>query len=120
MSILDDLEEAWREAEEIKEYRKGDVMISKIADETFNVYTTQSSAKVVDPSTTRRYGRARIVIDGDVFALAAEYRDDPGYGRHVFTRYAPSEGIWIDDEGSEVTLDELQKIRALRDEGEYL
>lgn len=120
MNILDDLEEAWQEAEEIEEYREGDILITKLGDEIFNVFTTTHGSRVADPSITRRYKRARIVVDDDVLALAAEYRDDPGYGRHVFTRSAHADVIWVDEEGSECRLDELQKIRSLKDEGEYL
>lgn len=120
MSILDDLEEAWREAEEIEEYKDGDILITKLGDAMFNVYTAMGTYSVADPSATRRHQRAQVAVDGDVFALAAEYRDDPDYGRHVFTRSSHMEGVWVDEEGSACTLNELQKIRPLKDEGEYL
>lgn len=119
-SILDDLEEAWQKAEKIDVYRPGDVLITKLAGDVFNVFTATISYTNVDPNLTRRYQRAPVVVEDDVIALIAEYRDDPGYGRHVFARSSHLEGIWVDEEGSQCTLVELQKIRPLKDEGEYL
>ena len=55
-----------------------------------------------------------------LFRSIAEYKDYPGLGRHVFTRSGSAESVWEDDEGSRCTLDDLQNIRAVKDEGEYL
>lgn len=119
MNLIEDLEKAWEEAEPTSEFQSGDVVILKdVRDIT--VFTVESPFIVSGPSTFRRHSKAPVVVGGDVFALIAEYEDDPKYGRHIFTRSPWKEGVWVDEEGAECTLDELQNIRAAKDEGEYL
>lgn len=120
MSLIEDLEKAWEEAEKIEKCQAGDILISHDGLSRFNVYTAEVNFAVGNIDTIRRYKKAPVVVDDDVIALIAEYKDYPGLGRHVFTRSGSAESVWEDEEGSRCTLDDLQNIRAVKDEGEYL
>lgn len=119
MNLMDDLEKAWDEAVVSNNFRKGDVVVYK-ENGGITAFTVNSPFVVGGPSTFRVHSRATVEVGGDVLAVIAEYKDYPGYGRLIFTRSNSEEGVWLDEEDSRCTLDDLQNIRAVRDEGEYL
>lgn len=116
-----DLQDAWADAEKVTELKKGDHFISEETDSMYRVAIASADMGLDQYNTRiRRLKHAPVVIDRNVRAIIAEYRDDPKAGRVVFVRSSWSQDVWVSEDDNEVEPSELTNIRAVKDEGEYL
>lgn len=122
--LMYDLAVKWSEGDKVDTLNIGDTVIvnnPKVPSFTVMEVSTQFLKDgLTEYHDVRRIRRAPVEIGEDVFAIIAEFKAEPEYGRWMFQRTDWDEDMWINLESTAVTLNDLTNIRAVKDEGEFL
>lgn len=120
MIEISDLEEAWEESTEVKDVRKGDILIFRMSDQSSYSFEVVSEPFVNSVEGIRLHKRVGPQVPEGVRAIMAERIDDPKFGRRVFTRCDDGDTVWYDSEEDSATVQDLKDIRVMAEVGDFL